>query len=280
MVVIGNLLYVVADDELHLGVFDLGTTSGGRLVRLLDGDLPGDPGERKAVKPDFEALVRLPGFAGHRDGALLALPSGSRPNRCIGAMLALDAAGRVAGVPRNFDLSPLYLPMQREFPGLNIEGAVILADELVLLQRGGGSQPESALIHFPLHALFRMLDQPHRGVRGLRPAKVRLVDLGRVEGAALAFTDGAALADGRLAFSAVAEHTHDSYLDGPCLGAAVGIIDPDGEVETLHRLQPTAKVEGIHVVRAARRLDLMLVTDADDARVPACLLATELALRQ
>src|SRR5688500_14627034 len=80
MVAVGEFLCVIADDELHLGVFDRSGTGAGALVRLFPGELPDTPAERKALKPDLEALVRLPGFPGYPHGALLALASGSRPN--------------------------------------------------------------------------------------------------------------------------------------------------------------------------------------------------------
>ena len=54
---------VVADDELHLGVFDVGSAAPLRLVRLFEGELPSDPVERKASKPDLEALLVLPASA-------------------------------------------------------------------------------------------------------------------------------------------------------------------------------------------------------------------------
>jgi hypothetical protein len=53
-------LYVIADDELHLGVFGVDGAEPLRLVRLLDGDLPASAKKRKARKPDFEALLLLP----------------------------------------------------------------------------------------------------------------------------------------------------------------------------------------------------------------------------
>src|SRR5262245_3621265 len=77
----GSFLYVVADDELHLGVFGAGDTNPGRLIRLLDGELPAAKAERKKQKPDFESLTLLPASAEYPYGAILALGSGSRPNR-------------------------------------------------------------------------------------------------------------------------------------------------------------------------------------------------------
>ena len=70
-------LYVVADDALHLGIFNDPTTPPagaapasaldypkGSLLRLLDGDLPQDQAKRKKLKPDFESLVHLPPLPG------------------------------------------------------------------------------------------------------------------------------------------------------------------------------------------------------------------------
>src|SRR5688572_32889185 len=62
MVVVGEFLYVIADDELQLGVFE--GNGAGALVRLFPGELPKASAERKALKPDLEALVRLPSFSG------------------------------------------------------------------------------------------------------------------------------------------------------------------------------------------------------------------------
>ena len=49
----GRFLYVVADDELHLGVFHAAETTPGHLVRLFPGELPATAAERKARKPDL-----------------------------------------------------------------------------------------------------------------------------------------------------------------------------------------------------------------------------------
>ena len=279
MVVAGRWLYVVADDELHMGVFELDSMVPGCLVRLLDGSLPCVPQGRKALTPDFEVLLRLPAFSAHPHGALLALPSGSRPNRRIGASLALDASGRISGPPRILDLSPFYVPLQREFPDLNIEGAVIVEEQLVLLQRGGKPRPISALVHLPLARICDAINASGPSVGSTAPDKVHLIELGDVAGVPLALTDGAALPDGRIVFCAVAENTADSYVDGPCLGAAVGVIDQGGQVEFMLRLQPDAKVEGIHAAQGEDRLELMLVTDADDPSVPASLLVAAIPLR-
>lgn len=276
MAVAGRFLYVIADDELHLGVFDRSGAGAGTLVRLFPGELPNGPVERKALKPDLEALVRLPSFPGHPHGALLALASGSKPNRRSGAVLKLDESGLVAGEPCPYDLTRFYVSLESRFPALNIEGAAVLGDELVLFQRGSKSQPESALISFPLREIIFAMNSDTANDSSIAASRVQIFDLGAIEGVPLSFTDGAALPDGRIVFSAVAENTDDNYLDGPCLGAAIGIIGTDGHVETTLRLEPTEKVEGIHATVEGDRIRLLLVTDADDASVPAKLLTAEI----
>ncbi len=83
-------------------------------------------------------------------------------------------------------------------------------------------------------------------------------------GVPFAFTDGAALGDGSWVFSAVAEDRDDSYDDGPCVAAAIGICGSDDARRSFELLEPTRKIEGIEAsVNGATAL-LSLVTDADD----------------
>ena len=56
LVKVNNQLYVVADDEHHLGVFSAGHVGPGELVRLFEGTLPDKFKKRKAQKPDLETL--------------------------------------------------------------------------------------------------------------------------------------------------------------------------------------------------------------------------------
>ena len=72
----------------------------GHLIRLFEGALPDPKPDRKKQKPDFEALTLLPAYGEYPHGALLALGSGSKRNRRMGALLTLDAQGAVRGSPR------------------------------------------------------------------------------------------------------------------------------------------------------------------------------------
>lgn len=276
MVMAGEFLYVVADDDLHLAVFAAHGRGEGRLIQLLPGQLPDSPPARKATKPDLEVLVRLPPCGGYPHGALLALGSGSRPNRRAGVILGLDANGHARENAERINLSGLYIPLESRFPALNIEGALVREDELVLLQRGSRNQPENALIRFKLadalHSMRATGDAPL-----LAALQTQVVDLGFIKDIPLCFTDGAALADGRIVFSAVAENAADNYLDGVCVGAAVGLLDADGQLQQLQYLQPVYKIEGIHAVAQDDTIRLLMVTDADDPRIPGNLLSAELS---
>src|SRR5688500_2054078 len=55
----GEYLYVVADDEAHLGIFPVSSRALGKLARILPDDLPLPAAQRKRLKPDFESLVML-----------------------------------------------------------------------------------------------------------------------------------------------------------------------------------------------------------------------------
>src|SRR4029077_6864254 len=71
LVRVGDLLYVIADEGLHLGGFSVYGHAPGTLVRVRPGTLHIRKTERKRAKPDFESIVAVPPFDGHPSGALL-----------------------------------------------------------------------------------------------------------------------------------------------------------------------------------------------------------------
>jgi hypothetical protein len=267
----GERLYVVADDELALGVFDAEGDAPGEWIVALPGELPLAPKPRKKRKADFEALVALPASAAHPHGALLALPSGSRPNRVIAALFPLDERGRIAAAARRIDCASWYSPLAEIYPQLNIEGAVAVGGTLMLFHRG---HPSACLAfdYAPIHA----------GVVGGSVAaqptpRVATLELGAIGGVALAISDACALPDGRIVACAVAEDTDDPYEDGAFKGAAIALLDAGGAVLRIDALDAPAKVEGIDARAVDGAIDLTLVTDADDAAIPALLLSARLA---
>ena len=273
----GGNLYVVVDDENHLATFPENGDAPGTLTRMLPGTLPLEHEARKRNKPDFEALVRLPPFADRGAGALFAIGSCSRRQRCSGVLLGLDDRGQLTKTRDLVDLGPLFEALGgrvgRLGIGLNIEGALVSGDEFVLLQRGnkGGT---NARIRFRLD---RALDSLRTGRLGIEAMiDVEEIHLGDVDGVPLCFSDGAALADGRFAFCAVAEDTSDAYLDGPCRGSAVGVVGKDGHVDRLELIGTEYKVEGLDARVEGDRIHLLLVSDGDDAGIPAALLRAEI----
>ena len=274
LVAAGRTLYVVADDELHIGQFQLGDPAPGTLQRLFAGELPADRQLRKKRKPDLEILMLLPPSKGWEHGALLALGSGSRRRRCLGALLPLDVNGR-AGPPVDIDATPLFASLEGELGALNLEGGWVHGASLWLLQRGNKGASRNALVGFEFQALCETL-QADRMLPPVPPQLIRTYDLGSPGGVPLGFTDGCALADGGWLFSAVAEDTADPGEDGRFSTAAIGMVDATLRLQWLRTISPLYKIEGICVTPMEDALQLLLVADADDPRVPSSLLAATL----
>jgi hypothetical protein len=272
LVALGAHLYVVADDELQLARF-APDGSDGELLPLFAGTLPPDYAARKAAKPDFEALLHLPPEDAADAGCLIALGSGSTAHRSRAACLALDRAGAPIGPAREFDLSQLHARLRVEFAALNLEGALVRGDELVLLQRASALDRRNALLRVPLQALRDALGT---GAFAL-PSQLAIdaIELGERDGVSWGLTDGTALVDGRVLFSAVLEDSVDTYADGACAGSALGLLAPDGRVLAFEPLAPRCKIEGVCMLRQGAALELRLVTDADDAQQAAQLFALD-----
>jgi hypothetical protein len=265
----GEKIYVAADDERGVAVFPASGDAPGRLVRFLPGELPADPPLRKREKPDIEALALLPPTKNAPGGGLLALGSGSKPNRRGGVLFDLDQRGALNGEPRRLDLTALYLGLEAEIADLNIEGATVTGEQLLLFQRGNGGAGVNATIALDLVMVLRALRD------GVVPAAVigiRRYDLGQASGVRLCFTDATAIPGAGVLFTAVAESGDDTYLDGRCTGAAVGLLTPVGDLDWIRPLDPPTKVEGIAAHRTSAGTELLLVADSDDPDSPAALL--------
>ena len=262
----GSRLFVVADDEFGLAVFDARDPRGGRLLPLSDEELPLDPKERKAAKPDLEALAELPGRTGWPDGALLAVGSGSTDRRERAWLWALSGDD-LDGEPVEVSLALLYDALRSEIDDLNIEGAAIAGGRLWLAQRGNGADGANVLVELALEDSLAAIERE----RALTPAAVSALhayDLGEVEGVPLTFSDLTPLSGGRLMFCAVAEDSASTYHDGPCVGAAVGVLEPaPARVEELRPLPEPHKIEG--VTPAGGEETVFLVADADDPEAAA-----------
>lgn len=250
----GQDLWVVADDALTLHRYDLDGTWLSELT-LLPGTLPADEKKRKKRKPDFEALLALP------DGALLALGSGSKEQRQRGCCVRGDAVQVI-------DLAPLYEVLAEQFQELNVEGAVIHGQHLILAQRGNGAGGENALVFLDLTQALADIAEGRLTSTGLRHSLP--VNLGELDGVPLSLTDLCVSPSGQLHFSAAAEATDSTYLDGQCMGSVLGRFTADFAVEWVKPLTPVVKIEGLAFQSDGR---LLLVADADDPEQPAPLFA-------
>ncbi len=143
------------------------------------------------------------------------------------------------------------------------------------MQRGNKHQSQCAYIHLHLPAVLDALTSKNSLGDG-PPIEVRTYDLGAIDGAPLCFSDGAALPDGSIVFTAIAEAAANSYDDGPCNGAAIGVTSSAGELRFLERVARGYKIEGVAAQVDGTRVRLQLVTDDDDASRPAQLLAAEI----
>lgn len=271
MWIAGDTLYVVADDELLLGVFSLQDTQPGRTLTIIPGVLPEDATLRKAAKPDFESLTYLAACSRYKQGALLALGSGSTEQRKRGMLWPFNQQGELVCEPQLFDLKSLYRPLESIFADLNIEGAVIQNDCLKLWQRGNNQHRENAVIEYGLADLFALTDGKRQSLT-VKPQRIDYYELGEAGGVPLTFTDAFALPDGCCLFTAAAENTDNSYQDGECVAAAIGLIDAQRQLRWIKAVQPVYKIEGLSAKQVSEQLQILLVSDADSSETSAKLL--------
>ena len=233
--------------------------------------LPSDDGVRqfddargnKRRKLDLESIVSLEHGGRER---LLAFGSGSLPSRRRVAIF--DGGARLV------DADAFYAAFPRDFVGAdpNLEGAVAVGDDLVLLQRGNGAPTAiDATARVSIAALLAFLDG-----RGAPPAlfDVRPRALGEVDGCRLGFTD-TTLLGAHAVFSAAAEASPDATLDGPVAGVALGVLDDAPAprwtlVRDASGAPLLAKIEGVAPHPEPDRL--WAVVDVDDATRPSELL--------
>ena len=268
----GDFVYVIGDDQLHLGVFRMSSSEPGHTVRVLPGDLPDDKESRSDAKPDLEALTMLPPFPGHAYGALLGLGSGSAPERDRAFVWALHADGSLRDEVRALDLAPLFERLRRDIEALNIEGACVMGNRLWLLHRGNRGGTTNVVAELSLQRVMDSILGDARVDPGELSA-LRSYDLGRLEGVELTFSDATPLGGDLLVFTASAEGEAAGGGDGSIRGSVVGTIDTSGEVRRLRTIDRRYKVEGVHASIDTGVMDFLFVCDQDDPGAPSPLLS-------
>lgn len=272
----GNFIYVVGDDLLQVGVFELAGGDAGVARRVFAGDLPDDAGERKRRKPDLEGLTTLPPVDGEPNGGLLGIGSGSSRDRDRGFFWSFDADGSLAGDPRAIDLHPVYDAMRSELGGeINVEGAAVVGDRLWLFHRANQGKAPNTVAEFELGDLSGTLSDD-LVVDPEEMADIRGYELGELDGVPLCFSDATALTDELVCFSASAEGADDGAIHG----SVVGTIGADGTVRRLRTIDPQWKVEGVHATIDTGVIDFLFVCDQDDPDTPSPLLSATMPIER
>lgn len=272
LIAVGQNLLVLSDDERQMAVFDAESDEPGYLLKVMKGTTPASPDERADHKPDFECMALFAPFGRFEQGAVLGLGSGSAPDRDKGTLLMLTADHRPEEPFEVVDLGTLYERLRRDLEDLNIEGSAVVGDDFRLMQRGNGPKGRNARVDLELAAVQHALDQrdplPAESVTG-----IEFYDLGQVRGVPLCFSDAAPLPDGRMAFIASAESS------GGYVGSSIGLMESDGTVSFNEPIDHELKLEGLEArVTGEGRLQLLMVSDADDPDSPSPLMETYLEL--
>jgi hypothetical protein len=235
-----GFLYCVADDGLELLRTGL---NGAMPTRLALSDAQQRSHLPKKEKPDFEALMIV-------GDEIIAFGSGSTPVRC--GAVAINPESRTR---RNIDLRPLYDELGTRIHELNIEGAVVRGEEVLLGQRGNGARKENALVRLDR---ARFMQELARGVITAECLReVTRLALGDFNGVSLSLTDLALGPAEQLIFTAAAEDTDNPYDDGVVEGSVIGTLD-HGVQQVVSA--PGVKLEGVCWVGS----ELRLVADPDD----------------
>jgi hypothetical protein len=272
----GDFVYVIGDDLLQLGVFELAGGGAGVARRVFAGALPERPDLRKREKPDLEGLTTLPPVEGEPNGGLLGLGSGSNRDRDRGFYWSFAADGSLAGEPRTIELQPVYDAMRTELGGnINIEGAAVVGNRLWLFHRANKGKAPNTVAEFNLGDLSRTLREDLI-VDPDEMAAVREYELGELEGLRLCFSDATTLTERLVCFTASAE----GEGDGDIHGSVVGTIGEDGSVRRLRSIDPRWKVEGVHATIDTGVIDFLFVCDQDDPDTPSPLLSATMPIER
>ena len=283
-------LAVVQDDASFVAILE-GVGQPGRPIAVRDVPLPAPDGIRlfddtrgnKGLKLDLEASLVVD------DGALLvALGSGSTAAR--ERVVLIENPASIDPRAEIVEARALYAALRAnaELAGseLNVEGAALAGEDILLFQRGngapiGGRLPVDATARMDQRALVAYLRGLARGPESAPPCPpLRAVtqwDLGAASGTRLTFTDGASARGAWIGFVACAEASPDATHDGPVSGVAIGRLDDRTQVAELAPIHDerggvlTDKAEGLLFDDDDPRR-AWLVIDKDDPDAPAELL--------
>jgi hypothetical protein len=261
LALIDSRFYVIADNDLRLGIFSPTPNQNlNQLVPLLDGTLPKKKKELKKQKPDFEALFVLNDSRLPTQG-LVAFPSGSTPQRFTGVFIPFLKVHTV-DVPHliRFDLTPIFNLILAQTGFLNIEGVLVDDDKILLFHRGNEKNDTNRLIEISKTDLIDTILKKAQKPPTLQ--KVSQLEIGKLKNVPLTISD-VTLFEGRRFFLAGAEDTQNSYDDGKVKGTVFGELLNSGKTTILGHIE-NQKLEGLAMNRIDKAILVYAVTDNDD----------------
>lgn len=263
MQIIDKNLYVVADDELFLASFPLDLSQQGKLFKLVPGKLPKDHVARKKGKPDWESMALLPKNSFLPEGGLLLLSSGSGPKRQKAVISVLEADGP-SSRSISIDMSEIYQEIGKEIKELNIEGVIVVKNELKFFHRGNGQLKENAVISINLDSFMNFVENQKLGPSIKIINSIRFYRSEIKGGPIATFSDGASLSDGRILFTASVEESANTYDDGEVMGSFLGLMDQDDNIKWMAPFDINIKAEGIAISETQTEVEVFITTDPDD----------------
>jgi hypothetical protein len=262
IVELNGKFYVNADDETALFSWKMGDKTATPFI-LDKKELGADPVARKRIKPDYESLLHLDEKNWPPYGALLAWPSASTDQRYEASIATFNKNGNLEGVTK-VNIQNLAKTLGREVKKLNLEGITLNSGKIYLFNRGNGKEKGLKSGYFEM-AFADFL----KGLKGEGwPSSVTFqkVKIGKLKGVKLTLADGLWTKFGFIGL-APAEDSDTVVADGKVTGTVlVRINGKKGEV--IGQFDLDKKFEGFLTREKDEGLEILLVDDADDPKIP------------
>lgn len=233
-------LYVISDNSNYLYISSIQKNQLEKRILIkskIKDNLP------KKIKSDFESITSDKDY-------LYIFGSGSSPKR-----QSLIKWDKINNTTKKFSLKKLYSSLKKRFDvsneDFNIEGALILNDELWLFNRGNGPSKKNGIF---------IVDNIQHNIKSFHP-----IPLGELNNVALGFTD-AIIYKGTIYFLAAAEGVSSTYHDGEIQGTILGQIDSSTkQLKCTNIISKNNKFEGITLYKEnLDSLEFLLCEDPDN----------------
>lgn len=276
-----DALWIVQDDISALAIVSPTPPHATRALLLPRGHAGrrtfGSSIGNKKHKLDLEASIVLP------DGRYVAFGSGSSALRPREVLVVVEPDQSF----RMIDAKALYASWRENhaFAGndLNLEGTLVVDDDIWFFQRGNSVQSDNAIATMPVSDFVRYLTD------GTVPSftHVEPFALGEVRGVPWGTTDAAQTPTGEIFAIAAAEDTDNPYDDGDILGSILVRLEGRSLPRVRYHTVPILDLDGTPTQRKIEGLDyhsggrdgapcrLWAVTDEDDEEAVSELLVIE-----